>query len=94
MSGQVNNPGGFTHPDDILGKIVSFNGLFRKIFGELQDDIVYDQRAEYDKRMLREVYQLKDVNDIFPKLLKRRQFMRTLETVFRFFRQDPGLLPK
>jgi len=82
----VTNAGGFTHPDDILDKIVSFNGLFRKIFGELHDDIVYDTEAEFCRRALREIYQFKDTDEIFPKIMDNRRFYPTLETVFRFFK--------
>lgn len=78
------NKGWFFSPDDILDKIVSFNGLFRKIFGELHDDIVYDRESEFCRRMLREVYSFKDSDEIFPKILAEKRFHTTLETVFRF----------
>jgi hypothetical protein len=81
------NDGGFFSPDDILEKVVSLNGLFRKIFGDLHDDIVYDKEAEFCRRMLREVYLFKDSDEIFPKILAERRFNRTLDTVFRFFKQ-------
>lgn len=84
----IENKGGFINPDDILQSIVSFNGLFRKIFGELHDDIVYDKEAEFCRRMLSNVYQFKDTTDIFPKILAEKRFHTTLETVFRFFRTD------
>jgi len=88
MANIIENRWGFMNPDDILKSIVSFNGLFRKIFWELHDDIVYDKEAEFCRRMLREVYQFKDVDDIFPKILAEKRFHTTLETVFRFFRTD------
>lgn len=84
----IQNRGWFINPDDILKGIVSFNGLFRKIFWELHDDIVYDKEAEFCRRMLRQVYEFKDTEEIFPKILAEKRFHTTLETVFRFLRTD------
>lgn len=84
----IRNQGGFANPDDILKSIVTFNGLFRKIFWDLHDDIVYDREAEFSRRTLREVYWFKDSDKIFPKILHVRRFHATLETIFRFFRLE------
>ncbi len=80
----IENKGGAMLPDDILSKIFSFNGLFRKIFGDLHDNIVFDDEAEHCRRMLREIYLFKDSDDLFPKVLHKRRYFSTLETVFRF----------
>lgn len=80
----IENKGGAMLPDDILTKIFAFNGLFRKIFGDLHDTIVYDTEAEHCRRMLREVWWFKDIDDMFPPVLEKKRYFSTLETVFRF----------
>lgn len=86
MGDPVRNAGGTIHPDRILDNVVAFNGLFRKVFGETHDDIVYDTEAEFCRRMLREVWLFKDTDQIFPKILSEKRYFATLETVFRFFK--------
>ena len=80
----IENKGGAMLPDDILTKVFSFNGLFRKIFGDLHDTIVYDEESDFCRRALREVYNFKDTDDIFPQVLNKKRYFSTLETVFRF----------
>lgn len=82
----IRNNSGALLPDKILEQVVEFNGLFRKIFGETHDDIVYDTEAEFCRRMLREVWLFRDTDQIFPKILDEKRYFGTLETVFRFFK--------
>lgn len=55
MSTKVNPNGVFT-PDDILTQIVSFNGLFEKIFGKLLPPLVYSSAVEYNVHILENVH--------------------------------------
>lgn len=82
----IKNYGGVTHPEEITKYVLQFNWLFRKVFGELHDDIVYDEEVEFSKRMLKQVYLFKDIDLIFPRKLHRARFYNTLETLFRYIR--------
>lgn len=88
MADLVRNNQGYANPDEILKKFVSLNGLLKKIFWELHDNIVYDREAEFCKRMLREVYGFKDSDKIFPQMLAEARFHKTMETIFRFFKPE------
>jgi len=86
----IENKGWTILPDEILNRIFSFNGLLRKIFGDLHDNVVFDEEAEHCRRMTKNKYGFKDIDDIFPPRLNKRRFFTTLETVFRFANTQEG----
>lgn len=85
-NGTVTNNGGMLLPEKIIREVTTLNGLFPRVFGELTEDVVYDREAEFCRRALREIYCFTDSDKIFPKVLHRKQFFGTLETLFRYMR--------
>jgi len=84
------NSSGFYNPDDIINQIVSFNGLFEKIFGKLLPPLVYNSNVENSIHLLEQVYWKKDARKIFPKKLDRKEFGKISETVFRIVKDWSG----
>lgn len=64
-------------------KIVSFNGLFEKIYGKLLPPLVYNETVENSVQMLSEVYGFRDSRSVFPKKLDFGKFRKLSEHVFR-----------
>ncbi len=87
-SGSKVNQAGVYTPDDILNQIVSFNGLFEKIFGKLLPPLVYSAPVENGVHILESIYWYRDVRKLFPKKLLKGEFDRVSETVFRIIK-DP-----
>ena len=79
----IRNGAGMYNPDDIINQIVSFSGLFEKIFGKLLAPLVYNWVVENNVHLLEQVYWYKDARKVFPKKLDRKEFDRVSETVFR-----------
>lgn len=93
-SGSVTNTGGMLLPEKIIREVTTLNGLFPRVFGELTEDVVYDREAEFCRRALREIYQFSDSDKIFPKVLDRKRFFGTLETLFRYMRPADNQQPR
>lgn len=79
----IRNWSGMYNPDDIINQIVSFSGLFEKIFWKLLAPLVYNWIVENNVHLLEQVYGYKDARKVFPKKLDRKEFDRVSETVFR-----------
>lgn len=94
----IKNPSGTFSPDDILNQIVSFNGLFEKIFWKLLGPLVYSSTVENNTHILENVFWFKDARKLFPKKLIKTEFDRVSETVFRIIKdpngQNPWILQK
>lgn len=73
-----------------MNQIVSFNGLFEKIFGKLLVPLVYDSTVENNVHILETVYGYKDAKKLFPKKLIKSEFDRVSETVFRIIKDPNG----
>lgn len=82
------NSGWAFSPDDILNQVLSFNGLFEKIFWKLLIPLVYSSAIENSVHVLESIYGYKDARKLFPKKLLKWEFDRVSETVFRIIK-DP-----
>ena len=69
--------------DNILWKFTNNTWLLDKIFWK-EGIILYNEEKEKIKRILFEVYWLKDIYDIFDPELDEEKIDRTLKTIFRF----------
>lgn len=85
----IKNFWGVFYPDDIINQIVSFNGLFEKIFGKLLKPLVYNAVVENSVHALEQIYGFKDARKIFPSKLDKKEFDRVSETVFRIVKEAP-----
>lgn len=81
------NRWGVVDPEQIINEIVSFSGLFAKIFGELLPPLVYTRSVEHNVHLLQNVYGFRDAKKIFPKVLDREAFTRISKDVFRIIEQ-------
>lgn len=77
------NYGGVANPDQIINQIVSFSGLFEKIFGKLLPPLVYNRDMEHSVHVLQEIYGYKDARKLFPRVLDRDAFGKLSKVVFR-----------
>jgi hypothetical protein len=84
----IKNFWGVYNPDDIINQIVSFNGLFEKIFGKLLKPLVYNSVVENSVHCLVHIYGFRDATKLFPSKLDKKEFDRVSETVFRIVKQD------
>lgn len=69
--------------DNILSKFTKNTWLLDKIFGK-EGIILYNEEKEKVKRVLYEVYWLKDIYEVFDPELDEVKIDRTLKTIFRF----------
>lgn len=72
-------------PWDIVDEIVSISGLYKKIFGDLLDLLVYNQGLESDIDMLQNVFWFEGVRDAFKPQVERKEFRRLSKIIFRFY---------
>lgn len=73
----------YTHKD-ILDQIVSISWLYEKIFWKLLDKLVFKQKHENQKHILKKVFQFDDVDEIFEKQIERSEFSQLSKIIFRF----------
>lgn len=77
------NSGGVANPEQIINQIVSFSGLFEKIFGKLLPPLVYNRDLEHSVHVLNEIYWFRDARKLFPRVLDRDAFSKLSKQVFR-----------
>ena len=69
---------------DIIEEIVSISWLYEKIFWKLLNKLVFKQKFENQKSVLKKVYEFSDIDDIFEKQIERSEFTSLSKIIFRF----------
>lgn len=69
---------------DILDMVASSAGLYEKIFWKLLNSLVFKQKYENQKHVLKTVFKYKDVDEIFAKQIERKEFTGLSKIIFRF----------
>lgn len=70
---------------DIVDKLVKINWLYEKVFwSELLGRIIYNQKKEKYRRLLKKVYMFDDIDDIFDKEVLRDEMTKLSKIIFRF----------
>jgi len=84
----------YWHKDtrDIVDEIVSIDGLYKKVFGDLLDGLVYDRQINNNVELLEKVYWFDKVEEIFWPVINRTEFRKLSKIIFRFYEQKQGML--
>ena len=69
---------------DILEEIVSISWLYEKIFWKLLNKLVFKQKHENQKHILKKVFEFEDIDEIFEKQIERSEFSSLSKIIFRF----------
>lgn len=76
---------------------MSYKGLFENIFGKLLDPLVRDTRRERAKDLLKNVYHMDDIDDLFPRVLDKKEITKHLGIIMQNYIGDDekwGLLKR
>lgn len=69
---------------DIVEKLVKINWLYEKVFwNELLNRVVYNQKKELYRSILKNVYGYEDVDELFDKSIIRDEFTKLSKIIFR-----------
>ena len=82
-------------PRDIVDEVVSISWLYKKIFWEILDLLVYNQWLENDIDILQNVFWFEWLKDSFKPIVERKEFNKLSKIIFRFYDwQKEGLFIK
>lgn len=85
-----------THKSDtfnILDQILSFEGLYERVFWKLLDPIVYDRAIDKDIHFIKEIFSCSDAKDCMTRKVERAEFRWMSKILFKF-RDSSNELPK
>jgi hypothetical protein len=89
----INNGGGMPNPGRILESMLFVKGILYKIFGNLHDDLLYDQDAKWIVNYLENIHGWKDVNEYFYPLVDRVEIDDQMKNIFKIANvQESGIL--
>lgn len=66
----------------IIERFMDSIGMYEKVFWKILDPLVYDNRRESAKNILRNVYHFDDVDFIFPKVLDKEEIRKQTKMMF------------
>lgn len=79
----VNNSAGMPNPWKILQGMLFVKGLLYKLFGNLHDDLFYDQDAKWIVNYLENIQWWKDVHEFFYPLVDRAEIDAQMKNIFK-----------
>ena len=69
---------------DVIDEILSVEGIFEKVFWKLLNYLVFDERIDDCKNILKSIYWYKDVDEIFTRKVDRTEFRDLAKIIFKF----------
>lgn len=79
---------------DVLKEILSISWIYEKVFWNLLEKLVYDNKEKSCKRLLKHVYWFEDVDVIFDSVIENRKFNYLSKIIFHFYENENNSILK
>lgn len=76
---------------DMLDKLLSFEGLYERVFGKLLDPLVFDRAIDNDIHTVGVIFGYRDAEDCMRRNVERNEFRGLSKILFKFHESSPNL---